>query len=132
MKKTEELTMCRVFKLEIIESKEELEEQIKKEKDVRKRERMQFLYWYKIGQATTRKALAKLLCRSQFAIGQWSEIYRETRKGLLACLTLTIVVAIWLPPYRWKFNGKLKKNWPNPRVFSVIKPSNFGSRKRMV
>jgi len=26
--------MCRVFKLEIIESKEELEEQLKKEKDV--------------------------------------------------------------------------------------------------
>ena len=29
--------MCRVFNLELIESKEELEEQIKKEKDVRKR-----------------------------------------------------------------------------------------------
>ena len=41
--------MCRVFNLEIIESKEELEEQLKKEKDVRKRERLQFLYWYKIG-----------------------------------------------------------------------------------
>jgi len=53
--------MCRVFKLEIIESKEELEEQIKKEKDVRKRERIQFLYWYKTGQATTRKALAKII-----------------------------------------------------------------------
>jgi len=78
--------MCRVFKLEIIESKEELEEQLKKEKDVRKRERLQFLYWYKIGQANTRKALAKLLCRSQFTIGQWSEIYRE--KGLPGLLNL--------------------------------------------
>ena len=47
--KSEGLTMCRAFKLEIIESNEALEEQIKKEKDVRKRERMQFLYWYKIG-----------------------------------------------------------------------------------
>ena len=46
--------MCRVFNLEIIESKEELEEQLKNEKDVRKRERLQFLYWYKIGQAKTR------------------------------------------------------------------------------
>ena len=78
--------MCRVFKLDIIESKEELEEQLKKEKDVRKRERLQFLYWYKIGEATTRKTLAKLLCRSPFAIGQWSEIYRE--KGLAGLLKL--------------------------------------------
>ena len=60
--------MCRVFKLEIIESKEALEEQLKREKDVRKRERLQFLYWYKIGEATTRKALAKLLCRSHLLL----------------------------------------------------------------
>ena len=95
--------MCRIFALEVLESPEELEEMLKAEKEVRKRERLQFLYWYKIGQAKTRKALAKLLCRSQFAIGQWSEIYRET--GLAGLLTLTIVVVIWHPPYRSKFNG---------------------------
>ena len=39
--------MCRVFKLEILESPEVLESLLKDEKDVRKRERLQFLYWHK-------------------------------------------------------------------------------------
>lgn len=57
--------MCRVFKIEVLESQEELEILLKQEKDVRKRERLQFLYGYKIDQAITRKALGKLLNRSQ-------------------------------------------------------------------
>ena len=36
--------MCRVFKLEILESPETLESLLKEEKDIRKRERLQFLY----------------------------------------------------------------------------------------
>jgi hypothetical protein len=39
--------MCRVFKLEVKETPEELEALLKQEKNVRKRERLQFLYWYK-------------------------------------------------------------------------------------
>lgn len=66
--------MCRVFDLEVLESPQELEEMLKAERDVRKRERLQFLYWYKTGQAITRKALGKLLHRSQFAIGRWHPI----------------------------------------------------------
>ena len=42
--------MSRVFKLELSESQEELELLLKKEKDARRRERLQFLYWYKTGQ----------------------------------------------------------------------------------
>jgi hypothetical protein len=68
--------MCRVFKFEVIESLETLETLLKQEKDVRKRERLQFLYWYKTGQAKTRQALGKLVNRSQFAIGQWLDTYR--------------------------------------------------------
>ena len=49
--------MCRVFKFEVIESPETLETLLKQEKDVRKRERLQFLYWYKTGQAKTRQTL---------------------------------------------------------------------------
>ena len=49
--------MSRVFKLDVSESQEELELLLKKEKDARRRERLQFLYWYKTGQVTTRKAL---------------------------------------------------------------------------
>jgi hypothetical protein len=76
--------MCRVFTIEVSESKEKLEILLKQEKDIRKRERLQFLYWYKTGQATTRKALGKLLHRSQFAIGQWIDLYRSNGlQGLL-------------------------------------------------
>lgn len=47
--------MC--FTIEVLESEEKLEILLKQEKNIRKRERLQFLYWYKTGQATTRKAL---------------------------------------------------------------------------
>ena len=111
--------MCRVFKLEIIESKEELEEQLKKEKDVRKRERLQFLYWYKIGQVKTRKALAKLLCRSQFAIGQWSEIYRE--KGLAGLLNLNYRGGNLAPSIPVEIQWQLKEKLAQPEGFPSYK-----------
>jgi hypothetical protein len=78
--------MCRVFKLEVVESPETLEALLKQEKNVRRRERLQFLYWYQTGQAKTRQALGKLLNRSQFAIGQWIDIYRH--RGLNGLLQL--------------------------------------------
>lgn len=78
--------MCRVFKFEVTESPKTLETLLKQEKDVRRRERLQFLYWYKTGQAKTRQALGKLLNRSQFAIGQWIDLYR--RRGLNGLLHL--------------------------------------------
>ena len=78
--------MSRVFKLDVSESQEELELLLKKEKDARRRERLQFLYWYKTGQVTTRKALGELLNRSPFAIGQWIDLYRN--KGLRGLLHL--------------------------------------------
>lgn len=78
--------MSRVFKIEVLESREELEILLKQEKEVRKRERLQFLFWYKTGQAITRKALGKLLHRSQFAIGQWIDLYQS--KGLQGLLHL--------------------------------------------
>ena len=78
--------MCRVFKFEVTESPETLATLLKQEKDVRRRERLQFLYWYKTGQVKTRQALGKLLNRSQFAIGQWIKIYRQ--RGLNGLLHL--------------------------------------------
>jgi hypothetical protein len=39
----EEKLMCRVFKLEVTESPETLETLLQQEKDVRRRERLQFL-----------------------------------------------------------------------------------------
>ena len=69
--------MSRVFTLEVTESPETLAPLLQQEKEVRRRERLQFLYWYKTGQAKTRQALGKLLKRSQFALGQWSNICRH-------------------------------------------------------
>jgi hypothetical protein len=65
---------------------EELEALLKQEKNVRKRERLRFLYWYNTGQATTRQALGQLLHRSQVAIGQWADTYRT--RGLQGLLHL--------------------------------------------
>ena len=48
--------MCRVFKLEVTESPDTLETLLQQEKDIRRRERLPFLYWYKTGQAKTRQA----------------------------------------------------------------------------
>jgi hypothetical protein len=70
----------------VLESQEELEILLKPEQDVRKRERLPLLYGYKTGQAITRKALGKLLHRSQCAISQWIDLYRS--KGLHGLLHL--------------------------------------------
>ena len=76
--------MCRIFDLEVLESPEQLEERLKAEKEVRKRERLPFLYGYQTGQAITRKAGGKWLHSSPFALGRWVDTYREKgRKGLL-------------------------------------------------
>ena len=69
--------MCRVFKFEVRESPETLAALLKQEKEVRRRERLQFLYWYKTGQAKTRPALGQWLNRSQLAIGQGIDTYRQ-------------------------------------------------------
>lgn len=78
--------MPRVFELDVSESAEYLETLLKREKDVRKKERLQFLYWYRTGQAKTRQALAALLHRSQCALGNWVHAYRT--QGLEGLLTL--------------------------------------------
>ena len=115
--------MCRVFKLEILESPEVLESLLKDEKDVRKRERLQFLYWHKTGQAKTRQALGGLLNRSQFTLGQWANIYRT--KGLRGLLYLnyrggnlapSIPVAI-----QWQLKEQLNVEMPiTDEVYKVL------------
>ena len=84
---------------------------LKQEKDVRKHERLQFLYWYKTGQAKTRQALGKLLNRSQFAIGQWINTYRA--RGLNGLLHLNYRGGN-LPPsipmgIQWQLKEKLAR-----------------------
>lgn len=111
--------MCRVFNLEVKENKWELEALLKQEKDVRKRERLQFLYWYKTGQATTRKALGSLLHRSQVAIGQWAETYRT--KGLRGLLHLNYRGGNLAPSIPMEIQLQLKEQLGRPEGFASYK-----------
>lgn len=111
--------MCRVFKIEVLESQEELEILLKQEKDVRKRERLQFLYWSKIDQAITRKALGKLLNRSQFAIGQWIDLYRS--KGLQGLLHLNYRGGNLAPSIPLEVQWQLKEKLAQPEGFTSYK-----------
>lgn len=63
-------------RLNITETPEHLAALLAREKDTRKRERLQFLYWQKAGIATTRSELAKLLCKSLPTITQWVKRYQ--------------------------------------------------------
>jgi transposase len=111
--------MCRVFKIEVLESQKELEILLKEEKDVRKRERLQFLYWYKTGQAITRKALGKLLNRSQFAIGQWIDLYRS--KGLHGLLHLNYRGGNLAPSIPLEIQWQLKEKLAQPEGVTSYK-----------
>jgi transposase len=111
--------MCRVFKFEVIESPETLETLLKQEKDVRKRERLQFLYWHKTGQAKTRQALGKLLNRSQFAIGQWIDIYRT--RGLQGLLHLNYRGGNLALPIPVEIQWQLKEQLAQPEGFASYK-----------
>jgi len=111
--------MCRVFTIEVLESEEKLEILLKQEKDIRKRERLQFLYWYKTGQATTRKALGKLLNRSQFAIGQWIDTYRS--KGLHGLLHLNYRGGHLAPSIPLEIQWQLKEKLAQPEGMTSYK-----------
>ena len=111
--------MCRVFRLDILESLETLQSLLKKEKDVRKRERLQFLYWCKTGQGKTRKALGELLNRSQFAIGQWADTYRA--KGLQGLLHLDYRGGNLAPTIPVEIQWRLKDQLARPEGFAGYK-----------
>ena len=61
----------------IFESKEHLADLLYEETDMRKKERLQFLYWHKSGLATTRSQLAALLCKSLPTITAWARRYES-------------------------------------------------------
>ncbi len=111
--------MSRVFKFEVTESPEALETLLKQEKEVRRRERLQFLYWYKTGQAKTRQALGKLLNRSQFAIGQWSDTYRQ--RGLSGLLPLNYRGGNLAPSIPRAIQCELKEKLAQPEGFASYK-----------
>ena len=111
--------MSRVFNLEIVESMETLKSLLKEEKDVRRRERLQFLFLYKSGQANTRQALGKILNRSHFAIGQWADTYRA--KGLRGLLHLNYRGGNLAPSIPVEIQWQLKEQLAQPEGFASYK-----------
>ena len=89
-----------------------MESSLKDEKDVRKRERLQCLYWHKTGQAKSRQALGQLLNRSQFAIDQWVNIYR--RNGLHSLLHLNYQGGNLAPSIPLEIQSQLKEKLAQP------------------
>ena len=92
---------------------------LKQEKEVRRRERLQFLYWHKTGQVKTRQALGTLLNRSQFAIGQWIDIYRH--RGLNGLLQLNYRGGNLAPSIPVEIQCQLKEKLAQPEGFASYK-----------
>ena len=111
--------MSRVFKLEVSESTEKLEFLLKQERNTRKRERLQFLYWYKTGQVATRKELGKLLNRSQIAISHWIKRYRD--QGLQGLLHLNYRGGNLAPSISLDIQRQLKEKLAQPEGMSSYK-----------
>ncbi|CAK0779121.1 transposase [Gammaproteobacteria bacterium] len=76
--------MSRILNFTVKETSTELLSLLRIETDVRKKERLQFLYWYVLGLVTTRKQIAALLGRSLPVITNWIKRYKELGlKGFL-------------------------------------------------
>jgi len=67
-----------------------------------------------------------LLNRSQFAIGQWIDLYR--RRGLDGLLHLNYRGGNLAPSIPVEIQCQLKEKLAQPEGFPVIKPSKFGSK----
>lgn len=76
--------MSRPLQITIDETVLELEKLLKFKMTASKKERLQMLYWLKIGKVKTRQEVAQLLHRSEATITRWLKSYRES--GLNALL----------------------------------------------
>lgn len=68
--------MARSLQLDIQESREELEHRLKAQTTGTGKERLQMLYWLKLGKLSKRQQLAQLLHRSESTITRWVAQYR--------------------------------------------------------
>lgn len=72
------------LQVEIKESQEELETDVKYTAEASSKERLQMLYWLKTGQVTSRRSLAERLGRDAATITRWLKKYKDGGyKGLL-------------------------------------------------
>ena len=76
--------MARRLELEITESVEYLEKTLKNTRSASDKERLQMLWWLKIGQVRSHCELAKRLARDSSTITRWLQKYRQ--RGLTGLL----------------------------------------------
>jgi len=69
--------MARPLELTIQESREELEHRLDRQTTAMGKERLQMLYWLKLGIVDSRQDLVKLLHKSEAAITRWLGMYKS-------------------------------------------------------
>jgi transposase len=69
--------MARPLELTILESREELEHRLDRQTTATGKERLQMLYWLKIGIVNSRQDLVKLLHKSEATITRWLGMYKS-------------------------------------------------------
>ena len=69
--------MGRPFQVEIVESREKLEKDLKQVRTASSKERLQMLYLLKSEQVSSRQELARLLGRDQATITRWLRKYKD-------------------------------------------------------
>lgn len=80
--------MARPFKLDILESAQQLEAHLKTVRTASDKERLQMLWWIKTGQLTQHQEIAQRLGRDLSTISRWLQRYRQ--EGLAALLEVKV------------------------------------------
>lgn len=76
--------MARPFKIEILEAAEYLEKSMRHNRNSSQREKLQMLWWLKVGEVKQQQALGQRLGRDTSTISRWLQKYRQG--GLAALL----------------------------------------------
>lgn len=80
--------MPRSLKIEIKESTQQLEKQVKTARTAGQKERLQMLWWLKTGQVTQHQQLAERLGRDPSTVTRWLQRYRQG--GLASLLEVKV------------------------------------------
>lgn len=78
--------MARQLEIKITESAEYLEKTLKQARSASQKERLQMLWWLKIGQVRSHHELARILARDPSTITRWLQKYRQ--QGLIGLLKI--------------------------------------------
>ncbi len=77
--------MSRPFKIEIVESEEELKKRLQTASEGSQKEKLQMLWWLKSGQVKEQQEIGNRLARDTSTVTRWLQRYRaDGLSGLLA------------------------------------------------